>query len=66
MGGKAKFKKHTAKELDDKLKAQRNMGGGKAGTASRLVPRLNFTCTICMVRSLSAWGCSGWQNSYGC
>jgi hypothetical protein len=53
MGGKAKFKKHTAKELDDKLKTQRNMGGGKAGTANRLVPRLNFTCTICMVSSLS-------------
>lgn len=49
MGGKAKFKKHTAKELQTKLDSQRNVGGGKAGTATRMVARLNFTCQVCMV-----------------
>lgn len=49
MGGKAKFKKHTAKELQDKLNAQRNVGGGKAGSTNRTTVKLNFTCEVCMV-----------------
>lgn len=51
MGGKAKFQKHTAKDLAERQK-QSNKGGGGAGIQTRLVPKLNFTCDICMVRSL--------------
>ncbi|GAB9474641.1 hypothetical protein Gpo141_00011761 [Globisporangium polare] len=50
MGGKAKFQKHTAKELADKQN-QKNKGGGGAGIQTRLVPKLNFTCDICMSAS---------------
>jgi hypothetical protein len=49
MGGKAKFKKHTAADLERRQK-QTNKGGGKAGAATRAVAKLNFTCDICMVR----------------
>lgn len=52
MGGKAKFQKHTAKELADKQN-QKNKGGGGAGIQTRLVPKLNFTCDICKVRYCS-------------
>lgn len=50
MGGKAKFQKHTAKELNAK-QDQKNKGGGGAGIQTRLVAKLNFTCDICMVRA---------------
>jgi hypothetical protein len=50
MGGKAKFQKHTAKDLAMRGE-QKSSGGGKSGTAERLVAKLNFTCTICMVSS---------------
>ncbi|KAG7378324.1 hypothetical protein PHYPSEUDO_010250 [Phytophthora pseudosyringae] len=50
MGGKAKFKKHTAADLERRQK-QTNKGGGKAGAATRAVPKLNFTCDICMTAS---------------
>ena len=49
MGGKAKFKKHTAADLERRQK-QVNKGGGKTGAATRAVAKLNFTCDICMVR----------------
>lgn len=49
MGGKAKFKKHTAADLERRQK-QVNKGGGKAGASTRGVAKLNFTCDICMVR----------------
>jgi hypothetical protein len=49
MGGKAKFTKHTQKELQAKLDAQKSKGGGKAGSASRTACKLNFTCEICKV-----------------
>ncbi|KAI9916415.1 hypothetical protein PsorP6_017873 [Peronosclerospora sorghi] len=45
MGGKAKFKKHTAAELERRQK-QVNKGGGKAGAATRGVAKLNFTATL--------------------
>ncbi|KAF1329548.1 hypothetical protein FI667_g5813, partial [Globisporangium splendens] len=48
MGGKAKFQKHTAKELAQK-QDQKNKGGGGAGFATRTTAKLNFTCDICMV-----------------
>ncbi|EEY54194.1 uncharacterized protein PITG_07791 [Phytophthora infestans T30-4] len=48
MGGKAKFKKHTAAELERRQK-QVNKGGGKTGASTRGVAKLNFTCDICMV-----------------
>ncbi|TMW62267.1 hypothetical protein Poli38472_009760 [Pythium oligandrum] len=51
MGGKAKFQKHTAKELQGKADAHRNRGGGKTGTEQRMVAKLNFTCEICMSAS---------------
>ncbi|ETI31033.1 hypothetical protein F441_21836 [Phytophthora nicotianae CJ01A1] len=50
MGGKAKFKKHTAADLERRQK-QVNKGGGKAGAATRGVAKLNFTCDICMSAS---------------
>ncbi|CEG48369.1 Zinc finger protein 706 [Plasmopara halstedii] len=50
MGGKAKFKKHTAAELERRQK-QVNKGGGKAGASTRGVAKLNFTCDICMSAS---------------
>lgn len=49
MGGKAKFQKHTAKELADKQN-QKNKGGGNSGITTRVQAKLNFTCKICMVR----------------
>lgn len=57
MGGKAKFQKHTAKELADKQN-QKNKGGGGAGIQTRLVPKLNFTCDICKVRYCSLCMCT--------
>ncbi|KAG1684899.1 hypothetical protein DVH05_010165 [Phytophthora capsici] len=50
MGGKAKFKKHTAADLAQRQK-QVNKGGGKAGAATRGVAKLNFTCDVCMSAS---------------
>ncbi|TDH64950.1 uncharacterized protein CCR75_009705 [Bremia lactucae] len=50
MGGKAKFKKHTAADLERRQK-QVNKGGGKAGASTRGVAKLNFTCDICMSAS---------------
>lgn len=49
MGGKAKFKKHTAADLERRQK-QVNKGGGKTGATTRASAKLNFTCDICMVR----------------
>lgn len=49
MGGKAKFQKHTAKELAMK-QDQKNKGGGGSGQQTRTVAKMNFTCDICMVR----------------
>lgn len=57
MGGKAKFQKHTAKELADKQN-QKNKGGGGAGIQTRLVAKLNFTCDICKVRPIARVGCA--------
>ncbi|RLN95241.1 hypothetical protein BBJ28_00015524 [Nothophytophthora sp. Chile5] len=50
MGGKAKFKKHTAADLERRQK-QVNKGGGKSGVATRAAAKLNFTCDICMSAS---------------
>uniref|UniRef100_K3X2I5 Uncharacterized protein n=1 Tax=Globisporangium ultimum (strain ATCC 200006 / CBS 805.95 / DAOM BR144) TaxID=431595 RepID=K3X2I5_GLOUD len=50
MGGKAKFQKHTAKELNAK-QDQKNKGGGSGGVAARTTAKLNFTCDICMSAS---------------
>ncbi|TYZ64117.1 hypothetical protein PybrP1_001641 [[Pythium] brassicae (nom. inval.)] len=46
MGGKAKFQKHTAKELSMK-QDQKNKGGGGSGLQTRTVAKLNFVCEIC-------------------
>ncbi|KAJ8517414.1 hypothetical protein ON010_g18325 [Phytophthora cinnamomi] len=56
MGGKAKFKKHTAADLERRQK-QVNKGGGKAGAATRGVAKLNFTCDICMKLTLLRLPC---------
>lgn len=50
MGGKAKFQKHTAKELSLK-QDQKNKGGGGSGLQTRTVAKLNFVCEICKVRT---------------
>uniref|UniRef100_H3H198 Uncharacterized protein n=1 Tax=Phytophthora ramorum TaxID=164328 RepID=H3H198_PHYRM len=50
MGGKAKFKKHTAADLERRQK-QVNKGGGKTGATTRASAKLNFTCDICMSAS---------------
>jgi len=52
MGGKAKPKKHTAKEMAKKAKfANQNKGGGKAGAADRKggkAGHAKLKCPICM------------------
>lgn len=57
MGGKAKPKKHTAKELAGKFKdATQNKGGGKAGAADRKGGKAGhskFECYICMMAAPS-------------
>ncbi|DBA04350.1 TPA: hypothetical protein N0F65_002112 [Lagenidium giganteum] len=47
MGGKAKFQKHTAKDLAMRANDGKSTGGGKAGSIERTTAKLNFTCDIC-------------------
>ena len=49
MGGKAKFQKHSAKEINSKIASHKNKGGGKEGAAQRVSggSRLAFICDIC-------------------
>ena len=51
MGGKAKFQKHTAKELQAKAAASKSKGGGKSGAVTRKTAKLNFICEVCKVSS---------------
>ena len=46
MGGKAKFQKHSAKEMAAKANAHKDKGGGKEGSAKRLTSKnkLSFVC----------------------
>ena len=57
MGGKAKPKKHTAKEMAKKAKAaNQNKGGGKAGAADRKggkAGHAKLKCPICMQQAPS-------------
>ena len=54
MGGKAKFQKHSAKELNAKANAHKNKGGGKAGMDKRSNAKLklSYVCDICRVSHL--------------
>nr|CCA27042.1 conserved hypothetical protein [Albugo laibachii Nc14] len=51
MGGKAKFQKHTAKELQAKAAASKSKGGGKSGAVTRKTAKLNFICEVCKTSS---------------
>ena len=57
MGGKAKPKKHTAKEIKGKYKAATtNKGGGKGGIADRKggkAGHAKFKCYICALQAPS-------------
>ncbi|CCI41130.1 hypothetical protein ABG067_003948 [Albugo candida] len=54
MGGKAKFQKHTAKELQAKAAASKSKGGGKSGAVTRKTAKLNFICDVCKTPSPDA------------
>ncbi len=50
---KGKARKHTAKELQRKIDAHKNKGGGKKGIASRKAST-RLTCKVCMTPSPGA------------
>mmetsp|Transcript_29053 Transcript_29053/g.70876 ORF Transcript_29053/g.70876 Transcript_29053/m.70876 type:complete len:155 (+) Transcript_29053:152-616(+) len=52
---KGKVRKHTAKELQAKLDAQKSKGGGKKGKADRK-PKCKLVCKVCMVQLPSVKG----------
>lgn len=47
--GKAKFQKHSAKELNAKANAHKNKGGGKTGKDKRntCAKKVTYICDIC-------------------
>mmetsp|Transcript_23761 Transcript_23761/g.42110 ORF Transcript_23761/g.42110 Transcript_23761/m.42110 type:complete len:155 (-) Transcript_23761:204-668(-) len=49
---KGKVRKHTAKEIQAKIDAQKNKGGGKKGISQRK-PKCKLLCKICMTQSPS-------------
>mmetsp|Transcript_9709 Transcript_9709/g.34148 ORF Transcript_9709/g.34148 Transcript_9709/m.34148 type:complete len:120 (-) Transcript_9709:390-749(-) len=53
MPRKGKTTKHTAKEIQAKIDAHRNMKGGAAGKAARLDPNCKWICTICKIQQPS-------------
>mmetsp|Transcript_18725 Transcript_18725/g.26101 ORF Transcript_18725/g.26101 Transcript_18725/m.26101 type:complete len:159 (+) Transcript_18725:147-623(+) len=49
---KGKVRKHTAKEIQAKIDAHKNKGGGKKGIANRK-PKCKLVCKVCMSESPS-------------